>query len=99
MKILKSNWSQHKYRNQVKIEHSTVEILTISGVDLILVEGITVTIKIRILDKDNITVILKQEIKQLAITINGAAKPISGRAQIELKRHQGKASKAERKYR
>ena len=31
MKILKSNWSQHTYRNQVKIEHSTVEILTISG--------------------------------------------------------------------
>ena len=98
MKILKSNWSQHIYRNQVKIEHSAVEILTIPGVDLIIIEGVTVIIT-RILDKDNITVILNQEIKQLAITINGDAKPISGIAQIELKRLQGKASKVERTYR
>lgn len=100
MKILKSNWSQHIYQNQVKIEHSAVKILTIPGVDLIIIiEGVTVIITIRILDKDNITVILNQEIKQLAITINGDAKPISGIAQIELKRLQGKASKVERTYR
>ena len=77
-----------------------MKILTIPGVDLIIIiEGVTVIITIRILDKDNITVILNQEIKQLAITINGDAKPISGIAQIELKRLQGKASKVERTYR
>ena len=50
----------------MKIEHSAVAILTVPGVIVIITIGV--------LDKDNIIAIIIQEIKQLAIKINGDAK-------------------------
>ena len=58
----------------MKIEHSAVAILTVPGVDLIVIKWVIVIITIGVLDKDNIISIIIQEIKQLAIKINGDAK-------------------------
>ena len=58
----------------MKIEHSAVAILTVLGVDLIVIKWVIVIITIGVLDKDNIIAIIIQEIKQLAIKINGDAK-------------------------
>lgn len=58
----------------MKIEHSAVAILTVPGVDLIVIKWVIVIITIGVLDKDNIIAIIIQEIKQLAIKINGDAK-------------------------
>ena len=57
----------------MKIEHFPVAILTI---DLIAIEGVIVISTIGIPDKQDITVIIIQEIKQLAIKITGYTKPI-----------------------
>ena len=58
----------------MKIEHPAVAILTVPGVDLIVIKWVIVIITIGVLDKDNIISIIIQEIKQLAIKINGDAK-------------------------
>ena len=58
----------------MKIEHSAVAILTVLGVDLIVIKWVIVIITIGVLDKDNIISIIIQEIKQLPIKINGDAK-------------------------
>ena len=58
----------------MKIEHSAVAIITVLGVDLIVIKWVIVIITIGVLDKDNIISIIIQEIKQLAIKINGDAK-------------------------
>ena len=58
----------------MKIEHSAVAILTVPGVDLIVIKWVIVIITIGVLDKDNIISIIIQEIKQLPIKINGDAK-------------------------
>ena len=58
----------------MKIEHSAVAILTVPGVDLIVIKWVIVIITIGVLDKDNMIAIIIQEIKQLAIKINGDAK-------------------------
>ena len=58
----------------MKIEHSAVAILTVPGVDLIVIKWVIVITTIEVLDKDNIISIIIQEIKQLAIKINGDAK-------------------------
>lgn len=58
----------------MKIEHSAVAILTVPGVDLIVIKWVIVIITIGVLDKDNIIAIIIQEIKQLAIKINEDAK-------------------------
>ena len=50
-------------------------MLTIPRAYLIVIENVA-TVTIGILDKDGIAVIIIQEIKQLAITINGDAKLI-----------------------
>ena len=83
MKILNSNKSQHTYRKQVKIKHFTVAMLTIPAANSIVLEGVTVIMTTGILDKDDITVIIIQEMKQSTININGDAKLIFVSARIE----------------
>ena len=60
----------------MKIEHSTVALLTIPRADLTVMEVVIVIIIIGILDMIGITVIKIQEIKQLVIKINGDAESI-----------------------
>ena len=76
MKIFKLNHNEHTYGAQAKIKHSAIAILTIPRADLIVIEEVIVIVTIVILDNDGITVIIIQEIKHLAIKINGDAKPI-----------------------
>ena len=49
-------------------------MLIITRADLIVLEEVIVIVTIGILDKDGITIIKVQEIKQLRININGDAK-------------------------
>ena len=58
----------------MRIEHSTIAMLIITRADLIVIEEVIVIVTIGILDKDGITIIKVQAIKQLRININGDAK-------------------------
>ena len=67
----------------MKIKHFTVAMLTIPAANSIVLEGVTVIMTTGILDKDDITVIIIQEMKQSTININGDAKLIFVSACIE----------------
>ena len=67
----------------MKIKHFTVAMLTIPAANSIVLEGVTVIMTTGILDKDDITVIIIQEMKQSTININGDAKLIFVSARIE----------------